>query len=237
METPKLQGRVIIGLLLIILGALAVMHNYNIIDLSEYPITWEYFFIGAGLLFILLSSNKTAGVVLLSIGLFNLLPELWPLVIVFIGAYIIWGRGRCGRHRIYYKIHADKNEFVPENKTEQSSSNDYIESVNIFGGANKVIHSENFRGGNIVSIFGGSEINLTNCKLADGENIIDVTAIFGGNTIIVPPDWRVEVDVLPVFGGFGDKRSKDPNKSFIEGKVLKIKGFVLFGGGEVKTIF
>jgi predicted membrane protein len=235
LETPKLHGRVIIGLLLIILGALSVLYNYGFIDLSEYPLSWEYFFIVGGLLFLLLSSHKTLGVVFLSIGLFNLVPELWPLVLVLIGALIIWGKDRRRSFRVHY--HATKNEFVNETKTEPIDGKDYVESVNIFGGGNKIIHTENFKGGSIVSIFGGSEINLTSCKLAEGENVIDVTAIFGGNTIIVPPDWKIEVDVLPIFGGYGDKRSKDPNKAFQEGRILKIKGFVLFGGGEVKTIF
>jgi len=231
METPKLHGRVIIGLLLVILGALAVLNNYDIIDLSYYPLTWEYFFIAAGLLFLFLSHNKTVGIVFLAIGLFNLVPELWPLIFVLIGVYIIFGRGshrRVRRHTL---------SPIEESKSPQADGKDYVESTNIFGGGNKIIHSDNFRGGNIVSIFGGSEINLTNCKLAEGENIIEITAIFGGTTIIVPPDWKIEVDVFPIFGGFGDKRSKDPNKTFQEGRILIIKGLVLFGGGEVKTIF
>ncbi|MBI5730757.1 MAG: hypothetical protein HY963_06435 [Ignavibacteriales bacterium] len=226
METPKLHGRVIIGILLIILGALFVMRNYDMLDFPYEYFTWEYFFILIGLLFFFLSRNKTAGVVLIAIGLFNLIPELWPLLLVLVGLYIIFGRKGNFRH-----------STEPAEPGQPKNSNDYVESISIFGGSSKIVNSDNFKGGNIVSIFGGSEINLTNSKLAEGENNIEITAVFGGSTLIVPSDWNVELDVLPIFGGFGDKRMKDPNKKIQEGRKLLIKGIVLFGGGEIKTIF
>lgn len=229
MEMPKLRGRVIIGLLLIILGVLFVLHNYNFIYLPDYYFSWEYFFILIGVLFFFLSCNKTTGVIFIAIGLFNLVPELWPLLLVLIGVYIISGRKQFRYFR---------TKLTTGDQTKQSTaSNDYVESINIFGGGTKVVHSDNFKGGNIISVFGGSEINLTNCKLAEGENYIEIIAVFGGATLIIPTDWKIAMDVLPIFGGFGDKRSKDPNKAFQEGRVLVIKGLVLFGGGEIKTIF
>lgn len=226
METPKLHGRVIIGILLIILGALFVLRNYDILDFPYEYFTWEYFFILIGILFFFLSRNKTAGIVLMAIGLFNLLPELWPLLLVLVGVYIIFGRKGNFRHSI-----------ESSDAGQSKNSNDYVESISIFGGSSKIVNSDNFKGGNIVSIFGGSEINLSNSKLAEGENNIEITAVFGGTTLIVPADWIVELDVLPIFGGFGDKRMKDPNKKNQEGRKLLIKGIVLFGGGEIKTIF
>lgn len=232
METPKFHGRVIVGLVLIILGAVFVLRNYNMIEVPEDIFSWEYFFILLGVLFIFLSRNKTVGFVLLALGLFNLLPDLFPLVFVLIGAYIIFGRGGFKKSFSGFS-HSTSGGDTPQSE----SKSDYFESISIFGGGSKIVNSNNFKGGNIVSIFGGSEINLLNCKLAEGENNIEITAIFGGSTLIVPSDWKVELDVLPIFGGFGDRRMKDPNKAYQEGRTLVIKGLVIFGGGEIKTIF
>jgi predicted membrane protein len=228
MAWQKLKARVIIGILLIVIGGLFLLNNYDIFLFPFSEITWEYFFILFGLLLFSLSNNKTAGVIFIAIGLFNLVPELWPIVFILLGLYIIL---RSKRGASYF--------HSSETATGQTSDaqKDFIEDVSIFGGGNKVYNISNFRGGQIVSIFGGSDINLTGSKLAEGDNSLEITAIFGGTTIIIPADWKVESDVLSIFGGFSDKRRKDPNLIQEPGKTLMIKGFVLFGGGEIKNYF
>ncbi len=226
MAWHQVKTRVIIGILLIILGVIFVFRN---LDIYLFPIelfSWEYFFILFGLLLFFLANNKTAGSVFIVIGLFNLVPELWPLIFVFIGLHIIL------RKRDHHTRRSESNIGTGDTA---SKAKDYFDDVSIFGGGSKVFHTDNFKGGTVVSIFGGSEINLTQCKLAEGENILDITAIFGGSTILVPSDWKVEVDVLPIFGGFGDNRRKDPNVVYGQNKILIVKGLVIFGGGEIKN--
>ncbi len=225
MSKEKVHGRVIAGLVLILLGLFFFLRNYDLYLIPEEFITWEYFFIVIGLLFFFLSRNKTAGVIFIAIGLFNLFPELWPLILVLFGLYIAFGsRGFKFNKHVSTKIGVNESEA------------DFINETNIFGGGNKVYFFDKFRGGSVLSIFGGSEINLHSCKLAEGENVLDVTSIFGGSTIIVPADWKIEVDVLPIFGGFGDKRRKDPNLVYDESRKLIIKGVAIFGGSEIKNI-
>jgi len=113
-------------------------------------------------------------------------------------------------------------------------NDDRIDNVAVFGGGKQILHSDNFQGGTITAIFGGSEIDLTQCKLAPGENYIDVLAIFGGTTIFVPKDWKVIVNVFPLFGGFSIKGKKDPSVDYDPTRALIIKGTVIFGGGEIK---
>jgi predicted membrane protein len=233
METPKFQGRVIVGLVLIILGGLFFLSNYGIYVVPDEFFAWEYFFILIGGLFLLLARNKTFGAILLGIGLFNLYPDLWPIILVLIGVYVIFGKK--GKTKCFPKNISNAEEGTAS--FTEIDNKDFVESISIFGGGSKIVNSDNFKGGQIISIFGGSDINLNNSKLADGDNVIEVTAIFGGTTLIVPSDWKVVLDVIPIFGGFGDKRIKDPNKMFQEGRTLIIKGTVLFGGGEIKTSF
>lgn len=78
---------------------------------------------------------------------------------------------------------------------------------------------------------GGNEIDFRECELAAGTSVVDITCIMGGVEILVPENWRLIVEVSPIFGGIDDKRSSivEPN----EDKVLVINGYCLFGGVEI----
>ena len=43
------------------------------------------------------------------------------------------------------------------------------------------------------------------------------------------------IDILPIFGGFSNKIRRDPDAVIDTERTLLIKGFVLFGGGEVRS--
>ncbi|MDP2037466.1 MAG: LiaF-related protein [Ignavibacteria bacterium] len=223
-----LQSRVIVGIMLVLVGAMLFLHNSEIFHfiIPDYFFQWQVIFIIFGLLFFFLAQNKTVGSVFVAIGLFNLYPEFWPLIFVAIGAYIIFGTNR-----------SRSRNGDASNITDADKNTNVIEQVSIFGGGTKIFNTNSFKGGNIISIFGGSEVNLSGSKLAEGDNVLDTISVFGGCSIIVPKDWNIIVDVLPIFGGFGDKRLRDPNLVYDANKTLLIKGIALFGGGEVKTIF
>jgi predicted membrane protein len=118
--------------------------------------------------------------------------------------------------------------------TESSSSSDMIDMVNIFGGGERRFMSQNFRGGKISCIFGGGEIDLTRASLAEGTSELEVACVFGGVSLIVPPDWNIIIDVTPVLGGFSDSR-KFSGSVIDMSKTLVVKGAVVFGGGEIKS--
>ncbi len=227
MRDSRYQGRIIGGLLLIAFGLLFMLNNFDILDfvLPDFVFTWQFFFIGFGLILFFAARNKVAGLIFICIGLFNLYPELWPLIFVLIGAYIIIKRRND--HYLY------KRHYAGFGKGEDYEN--YIDDVSVFGGGTKVHNISNFKGGQVTSIFGGSEINLQNCSLADGDNLLEISSIFGGSSLIVPKNWDISIDVVPIFGGFGDKRIRDPNIEYLPGKRLIIKGSVIFGGGELKN--
>lgn len=113
---------------------------------------------------------------------------------------------------------------------------DKLNDLTILWGTQKKITSDNFKGGNLTSILGYSEIDLTDSKLDNKSVVIDVLGIFGGSTLIVPKDWNVVVDVFSLFGGFSTKIRRTPETKIDMEKTLTIKGLVLFGYGEVKSI-
>lgn len=128
----------------------------------------------------------------------------------------------------------------------QSNSNWYdsseprLNDVNVFWGTRRRIISKNFVGGEIVAIFGGFEIDLTQADFQDNQVVIEVVTIFGGGEIRVPANWEVVVDSVGIFGGTGDRTnhpaSQDSSGSTApSGKRLIIKGVSIFGGLTLKN--
>ncbi|MBI9072489.1 MAG: hypothetical protein JEY94_12885 [Melioribacteraceae bacterium] len=220
------KGRIIFGLGLILIGILFLLDNWDIMyfNLPFALFQWETFFIILGLSIVLLTNNKPVGIVFLLLGIFGLFPKFWPLILVVLGIYLILNKNRSLKYDILNRSIEDIGDKA-----------DQINDISIFGGGNKMISKSNFRGGKVTAIFGGSEIDLTNCKLAKGNQIIDIVLVFGGTSFFVPKDWNVIIDIIPLFGGFSDSRRKNPVLAIDEEKTLIIRGVTMFGGGEVKS--
>lgn len=240
-QNSNTSARLVAGLVLIVLGGLFLLDNYGIIyfSLPSFLFHWEYILIGIGLFILTTSNNKSAGIILIAIGVFFRFPEFWPLLLVGLGIYIILKRNNSKPNLGASPSSTEgetQNNFTSEgtDSTSTGSLQDSIDDVSIFGGGTKNFSSKNFTGGKMTAIFGGSDVHLENCTLAHGRNELDLFVMFGGYEIFVPQNWNVVVDVIPIFGGFSDKRMKDPNRVYEDDKVLVIKGMVLFGGGEVK---
>jgi predicted membrane protein len=108
-----------------------------------------------------------------------------------------------------------------------------MDSTSIFGGSKKTILSKNFRGGDVTNIFGGAEIDLTMADI-DGKVIIDITQLFGGTKIIVPPHWQVVSNLSAVFAGVDDKRLRKTG-SGDNNKILVLEGVSIFAGIEIRS--
>lgn len=226
------SSHLIIGILLVIGGILLIGEVSNIFPwrLREYLFTWQAFLMILGLIFIAGRDSKPTGFILLAIGAFFMLPKIfrhldfdwgsifWPVMLIILGLVIIFRRS------------------APRHKTFQFdttvSSEDIIDDISIFGGHDRVVVSQQFRGGRITNVFGGSKYNMNKARLAPGKQVIDVAMVFGGSKFIVPEDWDIRIEVMAIFGGFSDKRmnirsEKDPERTLI------FKGVTIFGGGEL----
>lgn len=232
-ENNKIDKRVLFGSILIFIGGLFLLNSLSIIDFrfSRIIFSWPFFLLVIGVFILLNTSKKVLGGILSGVGAFLLLPKMFPglyfdgsvvfpVILIAFGLYILLNRMK------------QKNDSL---NNDGSVNKDVIDDVAIFGGGSKIIFSDNFQGGNITAIFGGSEINLMNCKLAEGENVLDVLMVFGGSTIIVPKEWNVVINVTSILGGFSNKSVRNPNLIVDQSRTLIIKGLTLFGGGEVKT--
>ena len=100
------------------------------------------------------------------------------------------------------------------------------------GGSKRRIFSKNFKGGQITSIFGGSDLDLTHADL-EGTAVVDVVSVFGGVKLLVPANWEVRSDITAILGGVDDKR-KDPSVLTPTKKIV-LTGFCMFGGVDIKS--
>jgi len=114
-----------------------------------------------------------------------------------------------------------------------NNTGDVIDLVNVFSGSKQQFYSKNLLGGEVVVVFSGAELNFIQ---SDFENTIaiEITAIFGGVKLIIPPHWVVKSEVTPIFGGLNDRRAV---VTHIEGnpKVLVIRGTALLGGIDISN--
>jgi len=230
--------RIIVGVLIMIVGAALLMRNFGIYSyyINHYIFRWEMILIAIGLVGILSHKGPHPGYILFIIGgafyvrnEFNIFSGInfWQLFFAFI--FIIAGIFLIFKRRSTFEC--KKGHFG------SSTGIDHIEEIAIFGGGDRTIVTDNFRGGKILAVFGGSNFDLTRSKLAPGKNYIDVLAVFGGLKLVVPEDWNVKISAVSVIGGFSDKRRfRNIEKTADDDKPqLIIKGLLIFGGGEIKS--
>jgi len=223
------SGRIFGGSVLVIIGAFLLARQFGI-ELPEWLFSWGTLLIAFGLFIGAKHSFRGIGwLIPIIIGgvilIENFIPDLsikhyiWPLLIICLGLFMIF------RPRHHHRRDWGWEPGV--------SSEDSIDATSIFGSTKKSIISKDFKGGDITTVFGGTDLNLTQADI-NGTVVIDVTQVFGGTKLIVPAHWSIQSDVVCIFGGIEDKRpqSKDITDP---PKVLKLDGTCIFGGIEIKS--
>lgn len=225
----------LLGVIVIIAGFLLLLTNTGILpyEFKHIFFSWQMLLIGIGCISLFTSESRTPGTILIALGgifllqkfdlPFNVWHLFWPLILIGIGVLILTKRlpGNVW--------HGQKQELHNERLDDG-----FIHEDNIFSGGKRRLMQQTFKGGQVNCIFGGAEIDLTQATLAEGVNELEINTIFGGVTLIVPSDWRVQLKMTSIMGGFSDKRAyirENPDTS----RVLIIKGSTIFGGGEIKS--
>jgi predicted membrane protein len=238
---PNGLKKLIIGVIIASIGALLLADNIGVLpyQIKDIFFSWQMLLIAIGAINLAGRNSFFAGVILITIGAFFLIPNLihfsfeftrllWPVIFIVIGLVIIFRRKP--------KYTNCFNNNTTESCNPINSTDDFIDILAILGGTKRFIQSQNFKGGKITTIFGGAELDFSQSKLAEGSNEIEITTIFGGSSMVVPADWNVRIEVASILGGFADKRklntSENPEN---KNKELVIKGVAIFGGGEIKN--
>lgn len=241
------SGKVLIGFILLVIGILSLIKTLGFY-IPGWMTSWPMLLILVGIYSGLRSRFRhPASLIVILVGA-AFLPEkifpahdfhnfIWPLLIIVVGIYLIIGKNRdCrGMHGRPKNTAVTASEEAGTADFESTAVNeDYLDTVSVFGGVKKNVESSNFRGGDIVTVMGGAEINLSQADF-NGTIILEVTQIFGGTKIIIPPHWKVSSEMVAVFGGIEDKRMMGGSSTAQTDKLLIIKGTSIFGGVTIRS--
>lgn len=218
----KKVNTVIIGILFIIVGVIVGFNSFGITNINIFfSGWWTLFIIIPAINGIISDDEKLGSIIWLIVGIILLLgcqdmisfDIIWklllPLILVFIGLSIMFGS-------------KDKKLDTKKNKNREFCA--------CFGGQTVKFDDQDFKGAEVNGIFGGITLDLRNAKIKD-ESVIEAAAVFGGVTILIPEDLKVEIKSTSVFGGVIDKtKSKEKNDKI----TLYVNGSAIFGGVEIK---
>jgi hypothetical protein len=223
MQTRRLTSQVVLGVLVVLVG-IALLAETT--DLADVDVFWTYvpsLFILLGVYAFVASGFRNVIGPLIIVGVAaawqlvtleyltaEKVTQFWPLLIVLFGLSIILGQ---------YRSRAKSVEGT------------YVTALGIFGGSEKRA-SGTFTGADLTALFGGASLDLRDAEPEDRPVHVSVTAMFGGVEVVVPREWNVQLDVLPIFGGASDDRARSEDEH--EGVDLVVTGFAAFGGVAIE---
>ena len=94
-------------------------------------------------------------------------------------------------------------------------------------------HATAFKGGSLLTWFGGGDVDLRGVRLDPGGATLTVKTLFGGGRLFVPESWNVDLRVRAVFGGSADIRPAYERAP--DAPTLVVDGFAVFGGFAVMS--
>lgn len=240
------RGRIAGGILIIFFGVLYLLKTMKV-DVPAYLLSWPVILMGIGFVVLIKHKfRKLHGYLLILIGKLFLLASwypdvinkqmIWPIMIILFGLTFLFSprKKHCYKHNRRFTKENWKQIHDVGGMQGQFSDEDFIDSVSFFGGIVKTVVSKNFRGADIVSVFGGTEINLTQADFQD-RIVFDITNLFGGTTLTIPNNWQVVSEVATIFGGFEDKRPEYLPQAGEPTKILVLRGTCMFGGIELNS--
>jgi predicted membrane protein len=240
------SGRVVVGLLFIVGGGAWLVNRMGYDIIPHWFFTWPMILIAIGLINGVKHSFRNPGAyIMLLIGgaflvrnNFDIPYEFkmyfWPIILMMIGLFIIFKpRNRKKKCSTRHGVKHDDDTTIFGAREGQIHDNSIIESVVIFGGTQKDVISKTFEGGEITTVFGGTEINFGKADIVDVAEI-NFTTVFGGIKLTVPPHWDVVIKTTNIAGGIDDKRRKD-GPSGEKTKTLILSGSIIFGGIDIRS--
>jgi predicted membrane protein len=226
--------RLVIGLSIMTAGLALALDSLGILDAGAVLRWWPLVIVAVGVAKLTSTNDdRQRGLVWIAVGAGFLLVTLgrmsflgvWAMLLLFIGANVVWRALRPPLPRAGGKADASES----------------FDMVAVLGGAKTGATSpdlrsgavaRDFKGGRAMAVMGGCEIDLRRAVIADGhEALVDVFVMWGGIEIKVPEDWEVVNRGNAVLAAFENKTRPLPGAS----RRLIVTGIAIMGGVEVKN--
>jgi len=226
-------GSLVVGLVLVALGVIFLLERQGMVPSDLLFHLWPLILVIVGLTKLLgrhdhdETKERIWGTLLILFGGLLLVGEfgypqfrffrIWPFALIVLGIYVVWST-------------------IQERQPGSVSADAQLDSVNVFGGGQYRIGAKNFRGGRILAIFGGFELDLRDADIEGAEAVIEVNALFGGGEIKIPATWHLVVSGAGIFGGYSDEtQAPVANPAAPNPKTIILKGVAVFGGVSIKN--
>ncbi len=245
------NGRFFLGLVIVVIGVILLLNNLVEgieIDVGQIIRLWPVIPLVLGLSWIFASFGSVSaegeqrvffswgqfvtGLIAIAVGVIFLGRNLdlfyldisifwrllWPLILILIGFSLLRGRAFSS---------AGGGRFA-------------------FMGGSNVGGSEPWKleSGSYFAFMGGIELDLRSAEIAEGETVIDLTAIMGGIEVKIPRDLAVVYDGNAVLGGVTFKdyedggliggRKIESNLQEDSSKIVRIQARAIMGGVEIQ---
>ncbi len=176
---------------------------------------WGLLLIVLGVLFLLDNMN------MLEFG--EIVRTWWPALL------ILWGLSTLlTRSRVSPASSGGETESPPAPAGEvrevfgdrnENPGTDSINYSSVFGDMSLRPLSSNFKGGNISTVFGDTTVDLSSATLAEGDNRLKLTGVFGDVRIVLAPSMPYRIHAQSLFGAVqaaGQKRDGFSSNLVIE---------------------
>ncbi len=198
-----MSGRVLLGLLLIVIGAGYLLQVFGVIAdfTAVLRVWWPLLIVVVGLRWLIKDARHpwwpllvmVIGVLML---LSRLLPDFaryfWPIAgavaLVAIGIRLLLPRDR------------QKASVIINSASRKESSDASVQHTVTFGALEVHNTSTAFRDGGLDVRFGALKLNLRDATLAPEGAVLNIHAAFGGVEIVVPRDWAISVHGQTMLG-------------------------------------
>ncbi len=233
------------GALIVAAGVVLLLDQQGLINADRvFSYFWPVVFLLGGAVMLMDCRGRggrgTIGLVLVTFGVLLILENsgfvhirfdtFWPLIVIAVGLLMIWRAigpatpGSPGR---------DWWDYLRSGGSSDSGAE--FNHVAIFSGFKRRTTSKNFKGGKILAIFGGFQIDLRQADIDGDSAAVEAISLMGGGEIKVPYSWDVVMEGIGFMGGYVDETDQTPPPTGTPRKQLIVKGAAIMGGIVVKN--